>query len=210
MTRVLIVDDQQLLRRGLKLLLSTQPEIEVWGEADSGEQALALLAAGQPDVVLSDARMPPGMSGMELTRRLRESHPDLPVLILTTFDDQDVVVKAMQAGAAGFLLKDISPEQLAAAVVGASRGQVTIDPRVTATALGRQVTEDPLAVLTPMERRVAELVATGMRNQQIAETLVLTVGTVKNHVSSLLRKLGHEDRTTLALYLRQTMGEDLH
>ena len=104
MTSVLIVDDQQLLRRGLRMLLSTQPQIEVWGEADSGEQALALLASGQPDVVLSDARMPPGMSGMELTRRLGTLCPGLPVLILTTFDDQDVVVKAMQAGACGFLL----------------------------------------------------------------------------------------------------------
>ena len=207
MTSVLIVDDQQLLRRGLRMLLSTQPQIEVWGEADSGEQALALLASGQPDVVLSDARMPPGMSGMELTRRISASYPDLPVLILTTFDDQDVVVKAMQAGACGFLLKDISPEQLAAAIMAASKGQVTIDPRVTATALGREASSDPLAELTPMERRVAELVAQGMRNQEIAETLVLTVGTVKNHVSSLLRKLGHPDRTALALFLRSTMQQ---
>ena len=207
MTSVLIVDDQQLLRRGLRMLLSTQPQIEVWGEADSGEQALALLASGQPDVVLSDARMPPGMSGVELTRRISASYPDLPVLILTTFDDQDVVVKAMQAGACGFLLKDISPEQLAAAIMAASKGQVTIDPRVTATALGREASSDPLAELTPMERRVAELVAQGMRNQEIAETLVLTVGTVKNHVSSLLRKLGHPDRTALALFLRSTMQQ---
>ncbi len=207
MTSVLIVDDQQLLRRGLRMLLSTQPQIEVWGEADSGEQALALLASGQPDVVLSDARMPPGMSGMELTRRLGTLCPGLPVLILTTFDDQDVVVKAMQAGACGFLLKDISPEQLAAAIMAASKGQVTIDPRVTATALGREASSDPLAELTPMERRVAELVAQGMRNQEIAETLVLTVGTVKNHVSSLLRKLGHPDRTALALFLRSTMQQ---
>lgn len=205
MTSVLIVDDQQLLRRGLRMLLSTQPQIEVWGEADSGEQALAMLAGDQPDVVLSDARMPPGMSGMELTRRLAEQFPALPVLILTTFDDQDVVVKAMQAGASGFLLKDISPEQLAEAITAASKGQVTIDPRVTATALGREAARDPLAALTPMERRVAELVAQGMRNQEIAETLVLTVGTVKNHVSSLLRKLDHPDRTALALFLRTAM-----
>lgn len=203
MTSVLIVDDQQLLRRGLRLLLSTQPEIEVWGEADSGEQALVMLSAGLPDVVLSDARMPPGMSGVELTRRLGEQHPGLPVLILTTFDDQDVVVSAMRAGAAGFLLKDISPEQLAQAVVAASLGQVTIDPRVAATALGRQTTHDPLEGLTPTERRVAELLADGLKNQQIADALVLSVGTVKNHVSSLLRKLGHQDRTTLALFLSQ-------
>lgn len=206
MTSVLIVDDQQLLRRGLRMLLSTQPHVEIWGgEADSGEQALALLSAGQPDVVLSDARMPPGMSGMELTRRISASYPDLPVLILTTFDDQDVVVKAMQAGASGFLLKDISPEQLAEAIVAASKGQVTIDPRVTATALGREASHDPLAGLTPMERRVGELVAQGLKNQEIAETLVLTVGTVKNHVSSLLRKLGHTDRTALALALAEAM-----
>lgn len=205
MTSVLIVDDQQLLRRGLRMLLSTQPHVEIWGEADSGEQALALLSAGQPDVVLSDARMPPGMSGMELTRRISASYPGLPVLILTTFDDQDVVVKAMQAGASGFLLKDISPEQLAEAIVAASKGQVTIDPRVTATALGREASHDPLAGLTPMERRVGELVAQGLKNQEIAETLVLTVGTVKNHVSSLLRKLGHTDRTALALWLAEAM-----
>lgn len=205
MTSVLIVDDQQLLRRGLRMLLGTQAQIEIWGEADSGEQALALLEAGRPDVVLSDARMPPGMSGMELTRRLATQCPGLPVLILTTFDDQDVVVKAMQAGASGFLLKDISPEQLAEAIVAASKGQVTIDPRVTATALGRDAGHDPLTGLTPMERRVAELVAQGLRNQEIAETLVLTVGTVKNHVSSLFRKLGHTDRTALALFLREAL-----
>ncbi len=203
MTSVLIVDDQELLRRGLRLLLSTQPQIEVWGEAASGEQALAMLQAGQPDVVLSDARMPPGMSGLELARSLAALFPKLPVLILTTFDDQEVVVGAMQAGASGFLLKDISPEQLAQAVVAASQGQVTIDPRVAAAALGRQAAADPLGCLTPTERRVGELVADGMKNQQIAEVLVLTVGTVKNHVSSLLRKLGHQDRTTLALFLSQ-------
>lgn len=202
MTSVLIVDDQQLLRRGLKMLLKTQPEIEVWGEAESGEQALALLRSSQPDVVLSDAQMPGGMTGMELTRRLAAQLPGLPVLILTTFDDQDVVTDAMASGAAGFLLKDISPEQLSEAVPAASRGQVTIDPRVAATALGRKTLIDPLAVLTPTERRVAELVAEGLRNQQIAETMVLTVGTVKNHVSMIMRKLERADRTALALYIR--------
>lgn len=96
MTSVLIVDDQQLLRRGLRLLLATSPDVQVWGEAKSGEEALAMLASGQPDVVLSDAQMPGGMSGMEFTRRAGQQFPGLPVIILTTFDDQDVVVNAMQ------------------------------------------------------------------------------------------------------------------
>lgn len=204
MTSVLIVDDQQLLRRGLGLLLNTQPGVEVWGEAASGEQALTMVSPGhRPDVVLSDARMPGGMSGMELARRLADSVPGLPVLILTTFDGPEVVVQAMQAGAAGFLLKDMSPERLAEAIIEAGRGRITIDPKVAATALGRQVRVDPLAALTPTERRVADLVAQGMRNQQIAQTLMLSVGIVKNHVSSVLRKLGHDDRTALALYLRK-------
>lgn len=205
MTRIVLVDDQQLLRRGLRLLLSTQDGIEVVGEFASGAETLAWLRSNPaPDVVVSDAQMP-GMSGLELVAALADRYPDLPVLILTTFDDVDLVQRAVRAGVAGFLLKDTSPELLAEAIRASARGQVTIDPRVAAAALGRDATRDPLGVLTPTERRVAQFIARGARNGDIAAELVLTVGTVKNHVSSILHKLGYEDRTALALRLQELL-----
>ena len=127
MTSIILVDDQQLLRRGLRMLLSTQDDVTVLAELASGEGALAWLAGNEgPDVVLSDARMP-GMSGMELVSRVAEVRPGLPVLILTTFDDRDVVEEAMRNGAAGFLLKDTSPESLAEAIHAAARGHIHVN-----------------------------------------------------------------------------------
>lgn len=207
--RVLIVDDQQLLRRGLIMLFSTIEEVEVVAEAAHGEEALAVLASREVDVVLADAKMPT-MDGITLVRRAAEHHPGLPVLVLTTFDEPDIVQGAIAAGAAGFLLKDTSIEALAEAVQAVHRGGMVIDPRVARLAFaaqqGADESEPPeLAVLTPAERAVGELVAQGMTNGQIATRLVLAEGTVKNHVSALLRKLAAPDRTALALALYRAL-----
>lgn len=210
MTRVLVVDDQQLLRRGLRMLLGTVAGIEVVGEAADGEEALAVIPRLRPDVVVTDARMP-RMDGPTLVAACREEHPSLPVLVLTTFDDPEVVHGSLGAGAAGFLLKDVSPERLAEGIRAAVRGELVIDPRVTRVALGapspRAPAHDPLAVLTRTERVVAERVARGLTNPEIAADLVVAEGTVKNHVTALLRKLDQPHRTALALLLRDAFDD---
>lgn len=207
---VVLVDDQQLLRRGLSMLLSTVEGIEVVGQAADGLEALAVIRKLVPDVVLADVRMP-RMDGLELVDRCRTEHPDLPVLLLTTFDDDSLVQGALAAGAAGFLLKDTSTDALADALRSAADGGLVIDPRVARAAMRSRAgasgnaREDPLAVLTRSERLVAEQVADGCTNAEIAEQLALAEGTVKNHVSALLRKLGERDRTGLALTLYKTL-----
>ena len=209
MIRVLVVDDQQLLRRGLRMLLETADDLEVVAEAADGREALAQVRHSRPDVVLTDARMP-GMSGPELVRRLAREHPEVPAVVLTTFDDEDLVRDAMAAGAAGFLLKDVSIDQLAEGLRAVAHGGMVIDPSVARIALHpRSAVEeaDPLAVLTRTERHVAALVARGLTNSEIAAELVIAEGTVKNHVSSLLRKLGQRDRTGLALALYRSLTE---
>lgn len=207
--RILVVDDQALMRRGLILLLSTVDGVEVVGEAADGAEALARMRGVQPDVVLTDAQMP-GVDGIELVRRLSELHPEVPAVILTTFDDEPVVREALEAGAAGFLLKDSSTEDLVAALTAAVEGGLVIDPRVARVALSaRRDAADPdgpLATLTRAERLVAVEVATGATNAEIAQRLVLAEGTVKNHVSHLLTKLGQRDRTALALLLYRYLG----
>lgn len=211
--RLVLVDDQQLLRRGLGMLLSTTTDIEVVAEAADGREALAVISRYAPDVVLADVRMP-GMDGIELVAQCRLEHPRLPVLLLTTFDDEPVVQGALHAGAAGFLLKDTSIDALADAIRSVAAGGMVIDPRVARIAMrrpertgsGEEAQAGPLAVLTRTEHLVAELVAEGRTNAEIAESLVLAEGTVKNHVSALLRKLAARDRTALALTLYKLLS----
>ena len=204
--RILVVDDQQLLRRGLIMLFGTVEGVDVVAQAAHGDEALAVLRAKRIDVVLTDAKMPV-MDGIELVRQCARSHPGLPVLVLTTFDEPDIVRGAIAAGAAGFLLKDTSVESLAEAVRAVADGGLVIDPRVARLAFttsGSRTAGDEspvLAVLTPTERKVASLVAEGLTNQAIAARMVLAEGTVKNHVSTLLHKLQTPDRTALALTL---------
>ena len=209
--RVLVVDDQQLLRRGLVMLFGTVEGVDVVAQAAHGAEALAVLRAEDVDVVLADAKMPV-MDGIELVRRCVREHPGLPVLVLTTFDEPDVVRGAVAAGAAGFLLKDTSIEALAEAVRAVAAGGLVIDPRVARLALAPSRDEGDegdgppaLALLTPTEREVAALVAEGLSNQAIAARMVLAEGTVKNHVSALLRKLRAADRTVLALTLYKAL-----
>ncbi|WP_425308019.1 response regulator transcription factor [Ammonicoccus fulvus] len=207
MISVLVVDDQQLLRRGLRLLLGTEPGIEVVGEAADGQEALVMVERRRPDVVLADARMP-GMDGLELVRALAGLDPPVTAVVLTTFDDEDIVRGAVGAGAAGFLLKDVTTDQLAEAIRAVARGGMVIDPRVARIAFGPEEVSspDPLAILTRAERLVAERIARGLTNAEIAAELVIAEGTVKNHVINLLRKLGQRDRTGLALALYRALS----
>ncbi|GAB7046208.1 response regulator [Catenuloplanes indicus] len=197
--RVVLVDDQDLMRRGLHRLLDLEPDIEVTGEAADGPAALALPALAEAHVALIDARMP-GMTGVELIARLTVAHPAVNTLLLTTFDEDEFIFGSLRAGARGFLLKDASPETLIAAIRSATRGGTVIDAQVSARVIARLDTPAPLpATLSAREEEVARLVATGASNQEIARALFLTEGTVKNHVSAALRKLGLRDRTQLAL-----------
>lgn len=201
--RVLLVDDQEILRRGLRLLLELEAGIEVVGEAEHGERALALLPSTTPDVVLVDARMPV-LDGLGFTERCTRDHPAIRVLALTTFDDAELVRALLAAGASGFLLKDVSTTGLGEAIRQVMRGGTVIDPRV-ARALVPASEREPLADagpdLTETETSVAKLIARGHSNRMIAEQLHLAHGTVKNTVSALLRKYGAHDRTALALML---------
>ena len=195
MIRVLIVDDQQLLRRGLKLLLAQSPEIQVVTTCASAAETRVSLHNSEVEGVLADAVMP-GMDGPELVEQCRTLWPSLPVIILTTFDDATIVRRSIKAGAAGFLLKDVSPTTLAEAITAAYDGHPYVDPRVAhLLALPSR-----FAGLTPTEKTVAELVGQGLSNREIAAELHLAEGTVKNHISALLRKTQVPDRTRLALH----------
>jgi DNA-binding NarL/FixJ family response regulator len=198
--RVLIVDDQELLRRGLRMLLETEEDLEVVGEAEHGLRALAAIPALDPDVVLADARMPE-LDGIGLVQRCRRDHPGLPVLVLTTFDDARLVRSMLDAGAAGFLLKDISTDALGEAIRQVVRGGLVIDPRVARAAVRPAEPDPAMPALSTTELAVAELIAIGLPNAQIAERLKFAHGTVKNTVSALLRKFDARDRTALALRL---------
>jgi DNA-binding NarL/FixJ family response regulator len=209
--RVLIADDQALFREGLRTLLSTRPEVDVIAEAANGLEALAMAAQLQPAVVLMDLQMPE-MDGIQATARMRDRHPDIPVLVLTTFDDDANLFGALRAGAAGYLLKDVSSDTLVAALQAATRGesflQSTVTGRVVA-AFARLMEEggvraDALVLpLSPREREILGLLGTGASNKEIADRLNLAEGTVKNHVTNILSKLDVRDRTQAALRARQ-------
>lgn len=199
--RVVIVDDQTLIREGLASLLAFVPELTVVGKAGDGREALALVAAQQPDVVLMDVRMP-GMNGVAATREICARYPATRVIVLTTFDDDEYVFAALQAGAAGYLLKNADPRRLGEAIGAVHAGQAVLDPAVTQKVVRRLVHlgagEPPEPVLTErltgQERRVLDLMATGAANAEIADGLALAEGTVKNYVSRILAKLGARDR----------------
>ena len=205
--RVLLVDDQALFREALSTLLEVRPEIEVVGEAGDGDAALRRTADLRPDVVLMDLHMPV-LDGIAATSRLRVEHPDVRVLALTTFDDDEDVFAALRAGAVGYLLKDVSGDRLVEALLAAARGESVLQPSVAARVLARfaQLSDDaphrrqPLVVpLSERELGVLRLLAEGGSNREIAGALFLAEGTVKNHVTNVLAKLGARDRTQAAL-----------
>jgi DNA-binding NarL/FixJ family response regulator len=206
--RVLVVDDQALFREALVALLAVQAGIDVVGEAANGQEAVEAVGRLRPDVVLMDLRMPV-LDGVGATRRLRVDHPGVRVLALTTFDGDAEVFPALRAGAVGYLLKDATTERLVEAVVAADRGESVLTPSVAAKLVARVATlPDPapgrpaqplVDPLTDRELEVLRHLAAGMSNREIAQAVFLTEGTVKNHVTSILAKLGARDRTQAAL-----------
>jgi DNA-binding NarL/FixJ family response regulator len=205
--RLLLAVDHQVVREGMRMMLGESSrgsggKIEIVGEAATGDAALAEAARLRPDVVLMDLQMP-GLDGIEATRRIRSAGTAGGVLILTTFADDDRIRESIQAGAIGYILKDVLKDDLVLAIRAAARGMPTLDPRAQLL-LMRQVTEpapqSPFGVLTPRELDVLRLVAGGKSNKLIAATLFLSVGTVKGYVSAILPKLGVADRTQAALF----------
>lgn len=205
--RVVLVDDQELMRQGLRKLLEIEDVVEVVGEAADGVEALEVIARTCPDVALVDARMP-RMDGVELITRLAAEHPSVAAVVLSTFDEDEYIYGALRGGAVGYLLKDCSPDELVSAIVRASRGETVLGSPVAARLVAglRQALEPGSFPgrdrLSARELEVARMVAAGASNREIARQLFITEGTVKNHVSSVLRKLGLRDRTQLALHLK--------
>ncbi|HEY3948615.1 response regulator transcription factor [Phenylobacterium sp.] len=204
MIRVFLVDDQTLVRKGVRGLLSLLPDIEVVGEASDGAEALELIPQAAPDVVLLDIRMP-GVDGLSVLRRLGAS-PTTRFIVLTTFDDADALFEGCRAGARGFLLKDVSLEQLEATIRAVADGRTILQPSITETLLcnlqmGAMAPADDGMdePLSEREREVIRLMAGGFSNREIGEMLGLSTGTVKNHVSRLLLKLDARDRTSAVL-----------
>jgi len=195
--RVAIVDDQTLIREGLASLLALAPDLTVVGKAADGREALALVAEQSPDVVLMDVRMP-GMNGVAATRQIRARYPHTRVIVLTTFDHDEYVFESLRAGASGYLLKNADPDHLAAAIRAVHAGDSILDPAVTQKVIRRATRPEAEPALTerltPRERQVLRLMAEGASNAEIAAQLCLAEGTVKNHVSHILGKLGARDR----------------
>ncbi|MCX5015627.1 response regulator transcription factor [Streptomyces sp. NBC_00555] len=209
--RVLIADDQPLVRRGLALILAPDPAFAVVGEAADGEEAVALAHRLRPDVVVMDIRMPV-LDGVGATERLARTLPECRVLALSTFDMDEYVVAALRAGAYGFLPKDISPEELVAAVRVVHTGEAAVAPRlltrlISAYVLAPRRPQPPAASLgdlTPREQEVWRLMATGLDNAEIAEAMDISVSTVKNHITSLFGKLGTRDRAQAVIAAYET------
>ncbi|MBB3870275.1 response regulator transcription factor [Parageobacillus toebii NBRC 107807] len=200
---VLIVDDHHVVRRGLAFFLNTQKEINVVGEAANGEEAVERVKELQPDVVLMDLVMPV-MDGVEATKKIKELSPHTKILILTSFSDVDHVIPAIRAGASGYQLKDVEPDQLVQAIISVYRGENQLHPKITAhlmTHLSKGDREEQLIeTLTKREKEVLAEIAKGKSNKEIAAALMITEKTVKTHVSNILAKLNLADRTQAALY----------
>jgi DNA-binding NarL/FixJ family response regulator len=210
MIRILLADDQSLFREGLRTLLSVQSDFEVVGEAANGEEAVLLAARLKPQVILMDVRMPI-LDGVAAARQLHSSQPGCRVIVLTTFDDDEYVFEALRAGAMGYLLKDAPSEKLFEAIRATARGESFLQPSIASkvvaefTRLAGQSLPRPDVLPDPLSERemeVMRLVANGSSNKQIASLLVITEGTVKNHITNILGKLGVTDRTQAAIKAR--------
>jgi DNA-binding NarL/FixJ family response regulator len=210
---VFLLDDHEVVRRGLRELLEAEDDLEVVGEAGSAKEAMARIPPTRPDVAVLDVRLPDG-NGVEVCREIRSNHPEIQCLILTSFADDEALFQSIMAGAAGYVLKQIKGTDLVDAVRRVADGQSLLDPAITARVLERlrtpPETDERLARLTEQERKILDLIADGLTNRQIAERVHLAEKTVKNYVSNLLTKLGMERRTQAAVYaagLRDTRPE---
>ena len=210
MIDVLVVDDHALMRAGLRGVIAGAGDMRVVGMAADGAQALAALATASPGVVLMDLSMP-GMDGLTATRRITAHHPDVNVLVLTSFADQERVVEALDAGAIGYVLKDAAPGALLAAIRWAAQGDSPLDPRVARTLLRARPAARPAAraggELTEREREVLALVGRGLANRQIARALGIREGTVKAHLTSGYQRIGVRDRTSAVLWARTNLPD---
>ena len=201
--RVFLLDDHEIVRRGVRDLLETSGRIEVVGEAGTAAEALARIPPTKPDVAVLDVRLPDG-DGVSVCREIRSRHPEIRCVMLTSFSDDEALFQAIMAGSSGYLLKQIKGTDIVDAVERVARGQSLLDPSVTARVLERLRTppleDERLASLTDQEKRVLALIAEGLTNRQIGERMYLAEKTVKNYVSNLLTKLGMERRTQAAVF----------
>ena len=202
--RVLLVDDQGIIREGLGSLLRSKPDIEIIGEAENGQVAVEIAIALQPDIVLMDVRMPV-MDGVAAIRALQQKAPDIKVLVLTTFDDDDYITQAMSFGAKGYLLKDTPSEELAQAIRAVHKGYTQMGPGLFEKVMLAPTNTEPepspeFDQLTPREKEVLQLIAQGLNNREIAQSLYISERTVKNHVNSILSRFNLRDRTQAAIF----------
>ena len=203
MIKVFLLDDHEIVRRGVKDMLEAEPDIVVIGEAGTAESALARIPALRPDVAVLDVRLPDG-DGVSVCREIRSRMPQVACLMLTSFGDDEALFDAIMAGAAGYVLKQIRGTDLVGAVRTVARGESMLDPEAASKVMARMRNQaskaDPLAGLTPQERKILELIGEGLTNRQIGERMFLAEKTVKNYVSALFAKLGMERRTQAAAY----------
>jgi two-component system, NarL family, response regulator DevR len=201
-TRVFLLDDHEVVRRGVRELLEAETDMEIVGEAGTAEEALARIPATAPEVAILDVRLPDG-DGVEVCREVRSLHPEVACIMLTSYSDDDAVYAAIMAGASGYLLKQVRGTDLIEGVRRVARGESLLDPGVTARVLDRirhREQVDELAALSNQEQTILELIAEGLTNRQIGERMFLAEKTVKNYVSNLLGKLGMERRTEAAVF----------
>lgn len=216
MIRLLLVDDQDLIRRGMQALLKTEPDFELVGQAADGQAAIAVLQSlteigKRPDVILMDVRMPI-MDGVAATREIKQHNSDIKILILTTFDDQDYVQQALRYGASGYLLKNTPFEELAQAIRFVAKGYTHLGPGLAQKAIATSPPSSPTPLtgwdeLTTREHEILRLIAQGSSNREIAQTLFISEKTVRNHVTNILSQLGLRDRTQAAIFYHSSIRE---
>lgn len=209
MIRLLLVDDQDIFRQGLATLLATEADLEIIGQANNGDRAIALTEQLQPDVILMDVQMPI-CDGVIATREICQRYPWMRILVLTTFDDDEYIGKSLQAGAKGYLLKRKSSEEMAIAIRAVNRGYAQLSPEIAPKVFAQIRSSDPFGAryldsLSPRELEVLQLVGQGKNNREISSTLHLSMGTVKNYITQIMSKLEIRDRIAAALWARDNL-----